>query len=106
MPTASTDVATRTELHTHLIDADGVARMRQVQAVDVPADGSVSLQPGGLHIMLIDLKQPLRADQSFPLTLRFEKAGVTQVSVPIWKREAMMETMQHQGHDHSGHARP
>lgn len=99
------DVASHIELHTSLLEGN-MMRMRKVEAVDLASGATTSLKPGGLHIMLIDLKQPLRADQSFPLTLRFEKAGVTQVSVPIRKREAMMETMQHQGHDHSGHARP
>ncbi|MFO1068457.1 MAG: copper chaperone PCu(A)C [Geminicoccaceae bacterium] len=80
---ASSDVATRTELHTHLIDADGVARMRQVQAVDVPADGTVSLQPGGLHIMLFGLREPLQAGSEFPLTLTFEHAGSVTVEVAV-----------------------
>lgn len=99
------DVADHVELHATLMEGD-MMRMRKVETIDLAGGATTSLKTGGLHIMLIDLKQPLRADQSFPLTLRFEKAGVTQVSVPIRKREAMMETMQHQGHDHSGHARP
>lgn len=80
---ASTDVAERTELHTHLIDADGVARMRPVQAVDVPANGEVMLQPGGLHVMLIGLREQLQPDSEFPLTLTFERAGTVTVEVAV-----------------------
>ncbi|NDG48773.1 MAG: copper chaperone PCu(A)C [Rhodospirillales bacterium] len=49
---ASTPAAGRTELHTMLRDGD-IMRMRQVEAIAVPANGAVSLAPGGLHIMLI-----------------------------------------------------
>jgi copper(I)-binding protein len=41
------------------------------------------LQPGGLHVMLLDLRAPLQAGQSFPVTLRFERAGEVQVHVEI-----------------------
>ena len=50
-------VAKVTELHNHTND-DGVMRMRQVKAVEVPAKGEVKLEPGGLHVVLIDLKTP------------------------------------------------
>ena len=99
------DVAGHIELHTTLLEGN-MMRMRKVEAIDLASGATTSLKPGGLHIMLIEMKKPLQAGQDFPLTLRFEKAGVMQVSVPIRKREAMMEPMQHQGHDHSGHARP
>ena len=51
--------------------------------------------------MLIDLKQPLRAGQSIPLTLEFEKAGALQVQVPIRKREAMQPSTAPPAHEHS-----
>lgn len=93
------------ELHATQFEGD-LMRMRKVEAIDLAGGATTSLKPGGLHIMLIDLKQPLRAGQSFALTLQFEKAGTVQVSVPIRTREDMMEPMQHQSHDHSGAARP
>ncbi len=93
------------ELHATRFEGD-LMRMRKVEAIDLAGGATTSLKPGGLHIMLIDLKQPLRAGQSFALTLQFEKAGTVQVSVPIRTREDMMEPMQHQSHDHSGAARP
>lgn len=99
------EVADYIELHTSFLEG-GLMRMRKVEAIDLAGGATTSLKPGGLHIMLIDLKQPLRAGQSFPLGLQFEKAGTIQVSVPIRKREDMTEPMQHQGHEHSGHTRP
>ena len=99
------DVAGHIELHTTLLEGN-MMRMRKVEAVDLASGATTSLKPGGLHIMLIDIKKQLQAGQDFPLTLRFERAGIMRVSVPVRKREAMTETMQHQGHDHAGHAKP
>jgi copper(I)-binding protein len=72
----------RAELHTMTMD-NNVMRMRAVEAVDIPAGGSALLQPSGLHIMLVDLREPLRAGTQVPLTLRFERAGTVEVSVPV-----------------------
>jgi copper(I)-binding protein len=71
-----------TELHTTLRDGD-VMRMQPVQAVEVPAGGSVTLRPGGLHIMLIGLSQAMRPGETVPLTLTFERAGAVPVQVPV-----------------------
>ena len=79
---ASGDVAERIELHTHTMDGN-IMKMRRVDAVEVPANGSVALQPGGFHIMLIGLKKPLQEGGSFPLTLTFEKAGTVDVEVAV-----------------------
>ena len=87
------------ELHTTTMDG-GVMRMRKVEVLEVPGGTTTVLEPGGIHIMLIDLKQPLRAGQSVPLTLEFEKAGVLQVQVPIRKREAMQPSTAPPAHEH------
>ena len=79
---ASSPVAETVELHTHL-EEDGVMRMRPVEAIAVPAGGKVELKPGGLHIMLIGLKGPLKEGRHFPLTLIFERAGRIETEVPI-----------------------
>ena len=60
-----------------------VMRMREVDAIDLPADARVELKPGGLHLMLLGLKEPLKAGQHFPLKLRFEKAGEVTVEVDV-----------------------
>ena len=79
---ASTPVSAKTELHDHIKEGD-IMRMRQVPSIEVPAGGTVALQPGGLHIMLMGLKQPLREGETFPLTLTFAHAGAVTVEVPV-----------------------
>jgi copper(I)-binding protein len=57
--------------------------MREVSGIDIPADGDVVLEPGGFHIMLIDLVAPLAAGEVVPITLTFEKAGVIEVQATV-----------------------
>lgn len=71
------------ELHQHTITAEGVAQMRPVDALEVPAAGEARLAPGGLHIMLIDLTASLAENEIFPLTLVFERAGEIPVEVRV-----------------------
>lgn len=61
----------------------GNMTMKQVHKVDIPADGTVTLEPGGLHIMLFDLAGPLKSGQTVPVTLTFEKAGEVKVDAAI-----------------------
>ena len=79
---ASSPVAAKTELHNHVM-VGNVAQMRPVDAIEVAPGSPTLLQPGGLHIMLIDLKAPLQAGTSFPVTLTFEKASAVTVQVPV-----------------------
>ena len=67
---AEAQVSEIVELHTHLMD-DGIMMMRKVEAYDVPARGKITLQPMGDHVMLINLKSPLKVGNSFPMTLIF-----------------------------------
>jgi copper(I)-binding protein len=72
---AASDLARKTELHSMTMD-NGVMRMRQVEGgIPVPAGGTVTLAPGGYHIMLIGLKAPLHAGQAYDVTLDFRHAG-------------------------------
>ncbi len=81
---ATTPVAERVEFHTNSMEG-GVVRMRQLEAVDVPAQGHATLEPGKTHLMLVSLKNQLKAGDSFPLDLVFEKAGPVTVMVAIQK---------------------
>ena len=85
---ASSPVAKKAELHTMEM-AGMVMKMRPIAGLDIPAGQPVALKPGGEHIMLIGLQQPLREGQSFTLTLNFEKAGARTVSVAVEKAGAM-----------------
>ena len=69
-------------MHTMIMQGE-VMRMREVDAIDVPAGGTVALRPGGLHVMLEQLTSPLRPGETVPLTLSFEHAGQKQVAVPV-----------------------
>jgi copper(I)-binding protein len=80
---ARTDIARRVELHTHILE-DGVARMREVEGgIAAPAGETVTLAPGGLHVMLMGLNGPLAAGATLPLTLVFENAGEMAIMAPI-----------------------
>ena len=79
---ASSPVAKKTDLMTMKMEGDAMA-MADVNAVTVPAGQPVSLNPAGLHVWLEDLERPLRAGQTFPLVLEFEKAGERRVSVSV-----------------------
>ena len=71
----STPVAEKAELH-NMTTEGGVMKMRAVQALAMPAGKSVELAPGGYHVMLMDLGQPLKEGEKVPLTLTFaDKAG-------------------------------
>ena len=81
---ASTPAASRVELHTMAVDAQGVMRMREVDGIALAPKATVQMKPGsGLHLMLIGLKEPLKEDASFPLTLEFERAGKVEVKVIV-----------------------
>ena len=102
---ASTPVAAKAELHNHIHD-NGVMRMRQVDKIDVAADGHVALQPGGLHVMLMGLKQPLKLKQTFALTLKYQSGRTQVVTVTVNNGEGMaMDAPKQSGHDahHHGH---
>ena len=77
-------VARKAELHTH-VEENGLLLMHEVEGgLAVPAGQTVELKSGGLlHVMLIDLKQKLKAGDSFPLTVTFEKAGPRGVTVKV-----------------------
>ncbi len=93
---ASSPAAAIVELHSHVND-NGVMRMRPVTGgIAVPAGGTVELQPGGLHVMLIGLHQPLSEGQTVELELVFEDASRQTVSTPVRKIAAGGMDHQHQ----------
>jgi copper(I)-binding protein len=82
---ASTPVAQRVELHEMNLDANGVMRMRELDAIAVePKAPAIKMRPGmGTHLMLVDLKQPLKEGDTFPMTLEFERGGKVEVKVVV-----------------------
>jgi copper(I)-binding protein len=69
--------------HATTVDAQGVARMEHLTALEIPPGGAVAFAPGGLHVMLMDLDAPLREGETLTLTLSFETGGETTVAVPV-----------------------
>lgn len=86
----SSPVAEVVELHTHTMDG-GMMRMRQIDKIDLPAGQDVSLKPGGLHVMLIGLKQPLVPDENIPVTLRYEDGSEATIEAPVRKLQMQMQ---------------
>lgn len=61
----------------------GMMSMREVTSVSIPAGSTVKFEPGGYHVMLLDLAEPLKSGQKFTLSLGFMNAGVVQVEVTV-----------------------
>jgi hypothetical protein len=76
-----TDIAAMTQIHESSMDDAGVMMMGEVPAIAVPSGGTVNLEPGGYHIMLMKLAAPLEAGQKFDVVLTFETAG--ELTVPV-----------------------
>lgn len=93
---AETPAAERVEIHETSQDAEGVMRMREQDYAEIPAGGSLALEPNGYHLMVMNLKEPLEEGDRLPLTLTFERAGEIEVEVAV---EAMGGAS---AHDHSG----
>ena len=81
---AETPIASMAELHTHIMDGD-VARMRMVPRVELIPGETVEFRPGGLHVMLMDLAEPLAEGEEFMLTLVFEASP--SIELPITARQ-------------------
>ncbi len=86
-----TPVAKVAQIHTNIM-TNGIMKMRRVEAVEIALGEPVVLGPGGLHIMLMGLKAPLREGESFPLVLTFENAGPIEIPVEIEAPTAMEPT--------------
>ena len=80
------------ELHTHIND-NGVMRMRPVENIPIAPGGTAMLQPGGLHLMLMMIKKPLKAGEKMAITLVFEDGSKKNIEAEV--RHFSMENMQH-----------
>ena len=94
----ATSVAGRGEIH-DMTMTDGVMRMRRLaEGIEIPAGGSVSLKPGGMHLMLMDLKGPLAEGGRVTVTLTFKSGASGDVVLPVRPIGAKSDD------DHSGHS--
>ncbi len=104
---ASSDVADKVELHTHMEDANGVMRMSAIEGgVPIAANEEHVFQRGGDHLMFMGLKRPLEQGETIKVTLEFEKAGEVDIDVVVDQDRKPMEgqmKMDHSGHDTMQH---
>ena len=91
---ASSDVAGMVQVHETTM-VDGTAQMNEVDGVDVPAGGSVTFEPGGYHVMMMDIPEPLEVGTTIDVVLSFETAGDITVAAEI--REFTGEPMDEGG---------
>jgi len=76
-----------------------VLRMREVDGYEIPARGHFELRPGGPHLMLVDLRQPLKEGEKVPVTLRFKRAGEKTVHLEVRRLAGPPSPARH-GHPH------
>ncbi|HEV2516281.1 MAG TPA: copper uptake system-associated protein [Devosia sp.] len=105
---AASPVAGVTQIHEMKMEGD-VMKMKELpDGIEVPAGSTVTLSPGGLHIMFMQLKQALVEGTNVPLTLTFEKAGVVEVQLDVGGIGADAPTTHHSEHSpasgHGAHA--
>ncbi|MEM1306371.1 MAG: copper chaperone PCu(A)C [Pseudomonadota bacterium] len=99
---AKTPVATTVELHTHTND-NGVMRMRKLDGgIPLPAGETVTLKPGGLHLMLIGLTSEVKTGSRVPVELTFAKAGTITVEAAIEMKSSSGDADDASAHSHHG----
>ena len=79
----STLAATSVEIHETTTDASGMTGMHPVDRINVPAGGTVTLEPGGFHLMIMGLTTPLEVGSTLELDLVFERAGKVVVQAEV-----------------------
>jgi len=101
---ADTPIAGHAELHEH-VHQDGLMKMQQIDSIEIAPGERVEFTPGGHHIMLFDLKQPLVAGSSYPMTLTFEQAGEVGIEVMVRGEEdkGQADDAHHSTHGHEQH---
>jgi copper(I)-binding protein len=85
---ASSDAAGAVELH-EMVRTGDMMKMAPVKSITVPAKGRVELKPGGLHIMLFQLKKPLKEGETVELILTTDKGAAVKVAAAVKKGQMM-----------------
>lgn len=99
----SSPVAGHAEVHTMTMDG-GVMRMREIDAIPLAPGESIKMRPGqGYHFMLMDLKQPLKEGDTFPMTMEFERGGKVEVKVVVQVPKAKAKAMEGDMAEHKHH---
>jgi hypothetical protein len=83
---ASSSSASQVEIHLSMMGADETMSMHPQESVPIPERGQVTFEPGGLHVMLVNLKRDLAEGEQIELILRFREAGEITLQVPVEQR--------------------
>ena len=78
-----TDLAMMPDIHQTSTNAEGVSSMARAGEIEIAPGATVSLEPGGLHAMLMRLQRPMAEGENFSMTLDFSDGGEITVEVPI-----------------------
>lgn len=78
----ASEISGRAEIHETVMEG-GEAQMQPVGSVEIPAGGEMAFEPGGYHVMLFDLVEPLVEGDTISLTLTFEEAGEIRVDAEV-----------------------
>lgn len=79
---ASSPAAAKVQTHLSVTERD-ISRMREVPGYDIPANGVFELKPSGAHLMLVDIRAPLKEGERVPLLLRFQRSGEVKVELEV-----------------------
>ncbi len=79
---ASSEISARIEIHEHTM-SNGMMNMRQLESIVIDSKDTVILQPSGLHLMIFDIKEPLKHGDLITLTLHFSSHPDVEVQLPV-----------------------
>lgn len=79
----NSDIARTVEVHESYEREEGMMGMREIPALEIPAQSTIRFEQGGLHVMLMNLTQPLSEGDMFELTLQFKQNGEQTVEIPV-----------------------
>ena len=79
---ASTSVGSEVQIHTMSMEGN-VMKMSQIPYIEIPANGSVELTPGGMHLMIMGLKGPVKVGDNIKIKLKFSNSGEVEVNFPV-----------------------
>ena len=97
----SSEIAATVELHDHVME-DGKMRMRRVSPIVIAAQESIVMKPGGYHLMLIDLKQPLKDGEKFTVQIGLKDGQTTSVDFVVSQARLLeaLKSRTHSAHEH------
>jgi copper(I)-binding protein len=98
---ATSDISDRMEIHEHTME-NGMMNMQQRPSIKIAGNSRVILQPSGLHLMIFDLKKPLKDGEIIPITLKFTTHADVLIKLPVEsiKRKKHVEKKAAQTHSH------